>query len=59
MSQTKVLEKIKTHILSSVTFLQKIKKCSSWDSVEKYGSTKHVTNHNINRAQTRRDSHAR
>ena len=35
MFQTKVVEKIKAHILCSVTFLRK--SCRLWDSVEKYG----------------------
>ena len=34
MFQTKVVEKIKTHILCSVTFSQK--SCRLWDMVEKY-----------------------
>jgi hypothetical protein len=34
MFQTKVIEKIKTHILCSITFLRK--SCRLWDNVEKY-----------------------
>jgi len=34
MIQTKAVEKIKTHILYSVTILSKV--CRLWDSVEKY-----------------------
>jgi len=34
MSQTKVVEKIKTHILCSVTYFRK--SCLSWDNVGKY-----------------------
>jgi len=34
MFQTKDVQKIKTHILYSVTFLRK--SCRSWDNVEKY-----------------------
>jgi len=34
MFQTKVVEKIKTHILCSVTFIQK--SCCLWDNVKKY-----------------------
>ena len=33
--QTNAVEKIKTHILCSVTFSQK--SCHLWDNVEKYG----------------------
>jgi len=33
MFQTKVVEKIKTHILCSITFFRK--SCSLWDNVEK------------------------
>jgi len=35
MFQTKVVEKIKTHILCSITFF--LKSCRLWDNVEKYG----------------------
>jgi len=35
MFQTKVLEKIKTHILCSAKFFEK--SCSLWDNVGKYG----------------------
>jgi len=38
MFQTKVVEKIKTHILFSVTFFRK--SCRLWDNVEKYGITR-------------------
>jgi len=34
MFQTNVVEKIKTHILGSITFFPK--KCRLWDNVEKY-----------------------
>jgi len=34
MFQTKVVEKIKTHILCSIIFFKKL--CCLWDSVEKY-----------------------
>ena len=37
MFQTKVVEKIKTHILRSVTFCWK--SCRLWDNVENYGIT--------------------
>jgi len=36
MFQTKVVEKIKTHILCSTTF--SLKSCYLWDNVEKYGT---------------------
>jgi hypothetical protein len=35
MFQIKVVQKIKTHILCSVTFYRK--SCRLWDNVEKYG----------------------
>ena len=35
MFQIKVVEKIKTHILCSVTFLRK--SCHLWDNVDKFG----------------------
>jgi hypothetical protein len=41
MFQTKVVEKIKTHILCSVTFFQK--SCRLRDNVEKYGKARRVT----------------
>jgi len=34
MFQTKVVEEIKTHVLSLVTFFRK--SCRLWDNVEKY-----------------------
>jgi hypothetical protein len=42
MFQTKVVEKIKTHILCSVTFSRK--SCRSRDNVEKYGTAGQATN---------------
>jgi len=41
MLQTRVVEKIKTHILCSITFFQKL--CCLWDNVEKiwYSQTGH------------------
>jgi hypothetical protein len=41
---TKVVEKIKTHILSSVTVFQKL--CHLWE-VEKCGRVREATNHNV------------
>ena len=38
MFQIKVVEKIKTHILCSVTFFRKLRHL--WDSVEKYGGAR-------------------
>ena len=38
MFQIKVVEKIKTHILCSVTFFWKL--CHLWDNVEKYGGAR-------------------
>jgi len=45
MFQTKVVEKIKTNILCSVTFFRK-SRCL-WDNVEKYGRAGQVTDDNI------------
>jgi hypothetical protein len=45
MFQTKVVGKIKTHILCSITFSRK--SCSLWNSVEKYGTTRQATGDNI------------
>jgi hypothetical protein len=42
MFQTKVVEKIKTHILCSVTFFRK--PCRLWDNVEKHGRVGQTTN---------------
>ena len=44
MFQRKVLEKIKTHNLCSVTFFWK--SCCSWNNVEKYGTTRQATDYN-------------
>jgi hypothetical protein len=43
--QTKVVEKIKTHILCSVTFFRKSRRL--WDNVEKYGRAGQATGGNI------------
>jgi hypothetical protein len=45
MFQTKVVEKIKTHILCSITFFRK--SCRLWDNVEKYGTARQATDENI------------
>ena len=45
MFQTKVVEKIKTHILCSITFFRK--SCRLWDNVEKYGTARQATDDNI------------
>ena len=45
MFQTKVVEKIKTHILCSVTFCRK--SCRLWDNVEKYDRARQVADDNI------------
>jgi hypothetical protein len=45
MFQIKVVEKIKTHILRSVSFLRK--SCRLWDNVEKYGGAREATDDNI------------
>jgi len=45
MFQTKVVEKIKTHILCSVTFF--FKSCHLWDNVEKYCRAGEATDDSI------------
>ena len=45
MFQTKVLLKIKIHILCSITFFRK--PCRLWDIVEKYGRAREATDCNI------------
>jgi hypothetical protein len=47
MFQTKVVEKIKTHILCSLTFCRKL--CRLWDNVEKYSTARQATDDNITR----------
>jgi len=49
MFQTEVVEKIKTHILLSVTFLRKL--CRLWDNVEKYCRAAKATDDNIGRTR--------
>ena len=48
MFQTKVVEKIETHILYSVTFSRK--PCRLWDNVGKYCRTEQATDDNMTRA---------
>jgi hypothetical protein len=43
MFQTKIVQKIKTHILCSVTFFFFRKLCRLWDNVEKYCTAGHAT----------------
>ena len=45
MFQTKLVKEIKTHILWSITYLQKSSRL--WDNVEKYGRAKQTTNDNV------------
>jgi hypothetical protein len=45
MFQTKLVEKIKTHLLCSVTFFRKLHHL--WDNVEKYGTARQATDDNI------------
>jgi len=42
MFQTKVVEKIKTHISYSVTFLLFWKSCGLWDNLEKHHTAGHA-----------------
>jgi hypothetical protein len=41
----RVVEKIKTHILCSITYFRK--SCRLWDNVEKYGTARQTTDDNI------------
>ena len=43
MFQIKVVKKIKTHILCSITFFRKSRRL--WDNVEKYGGARGATNY--------------
>jgi hypothetical protein len=45
MFQTKVVQKIKTHILCSITVF--LKSCRLWDNVEKYGTDRQATDDNM------------
>ena len=47
--QVKVIVKIKTHILCSMTFFRKA--CRLWDKVEKHGRAREVTNDNMAHAR--------
>jgi hypothetical protein len=49
MFQTKVVEKIKTHILCSATFFQK--SCRLSANVETFGGTKQAADDNITHAR--------
>jgi hypothetical protein len=57
MFETKVVEKITTHVLCSVTFLWK--SCSLWDNVEKYVGAGQATEDNIVHALCMLDNWAR
>ena len=54
MFQTKVVEKIKTHILCLVTFF--LKSCRLWDNVEKYCRAGKATDDNIGHAHCMLDT---
>jgi len=55
MFQTKVVEKIKTHILCSITFFRKT--CRLWDNVEKkYCRAGQATDDNTAHAQYKLDT---
>ena len=43
--ETKAIEKIKTHILYSVTYFWK--SCHLWDNVEKYGKDRQATDYSM------------
>jgi hypothetical protein len=45
MFQTKLVEKVKTHILCSITFC--LKSCCLWNNVQKYDSAREATGDNI------------
>jgi hypothetical protein len=45
MFETKVVDKIKTHILCSIMFFRK--SCRLWDNVGKYGTARQATDDNI------------
>jgi hypothetical protein len=48
MFRTKIVEKVETHILYSITFFPR-KSCRLWDNVEKYGMAGQATDGNITR----------
>jgi hypothetical protein len=45
MFQIKVVDKIKIHILYSITFLRK--SCNLWNNVEKYGGAREAADYNM------------
>ena len=47
MFQTNLVEKIKTHILCSVTFFPPRKSCRLWENVEKYYRAVQATDYNM------------
>jgi hypothetical protein len=52
--QTKTVEKIKTHILCSITFFSKM--YHLWDNMEKYGRAEHTTDVNMAQAHCMLDN---
>jgi len=56
MSQTKVVEQIKTHILCSVHFIFQGKSCRLWDNVEKCCSGWQATDDNMTHAHCMQDT---
>jgi hypothetical protein len=56
MFQTKFVEKIKTHILCSVTFFPPLKSCRLWDNVEKYCRAGQATDGNMAHAHCMLDT---
>jgi len=56
MFQTKVVEKIKTHIINSITFR---KSCRLWDYVEKYCRAGENTDDNMVHAYFTLQTHTR
>jgi len=56
MFQTNVVQKIKTHILCSVTFFRKL--CRLWENVEKYCRAGQGTDNNMTHAHCMLDNKA-
>jgi hypothetical protein len=54
MFQLKVVEKIKTHILWSITFFRK--SCHLWDNVEKYSTAGQAIDDNVAHAHCMLDT---
>jgi hypothetical protein len=54
MLQTKVVEKIKTHILCSITFFRK--SCCLGDNMKKYGRAGQATDDNMAHAHSMLDT---